>query len=85
MEVRSAERKVRSLMREPDSAKFSRSTTKDVGGIHVACGFVNSRNGFGGYTGDTMWIVSDDLGIAVVNTPGQEQAFAKIWNKYCAG
>lgn len=65
-------------MRDPDSAKFSRSSTKEVGGVYVTCGFVNARNGFRGYAGDTMWIVSDGLGIAVLNAPGKSMRL-----RYC--
>lgn len=72
------------MLRDPDSAQFSDSVVRDGKGPRVVCGYVNSRNGFGGYTGNTMWIVVEDLRQAVINQPGQEHEFARLWNKYCA-
>lgn len=85
MSVRAAERQVRSLLRDPDSARFSETVVRVRNGARVVCGYVNARNGFGGFTGDTMWIVVEDLKRAVINQSGQEQEFAQLWNKYCAG
>lgn len=83
--VRAAERQVRGLLRDPDSATFSNSVVRERDGARVVCGYVNARNGFGGYTGDTMWIVVEGLKQAVINQPGHELEFARQWNKYCAG
>ena len=46
-----AETSVKGELRDPTSAQFSGLTAlQDEGSIDV-CGFVNARNGFGGYTG----------------------------------
>lgn len=48
------EHTVRHSLRDPDSAKFGwYAVYKDV-----ACIVVNSKNGFGGYTGNQTWILS---------------------------
>lgn len=44
-----AERAIRSVLRDSDSAKFS--GWKIYPEANVACGKVNARNGFGGYSG----------------------------------
>lgn len=45
---------VKRELRDPESAEFS-----DVEvGAEVACGFVNSRNGYGGYAGRVPFVVS---------------------------
>lgn len=44
---------VKREMRDPDSAKFSDVTVN----VESACGFVNSKNGFGGYAGRQPFVV----------------------------
>ncbi len=48
---------VRSQLRDPDSAKFSSVTVIGEGENRIACGWVNSKNGFGGYTGDQPFML----------------------------
>lgn len=50
---------VRSSLKDPDSAKFGdmvagreQLTSKDL----MVCGYVNSKNGFGGYTGQEIFM-----------------------------
>lgn len=50
--IAAAKRGVRDLLKDPDSAKFKAVYayyTKELG--VVACGYVNAKNSFGGYTG----------------------------------
>ena len=44
---------VRLELRDPDSAKFRHGKLNNKGEF---CGFVNAKNGFGGYTGFTPFI-----------------------------
>lgn len=50
---------VRRALRDPESARFRKGAVADVdvkaGKLRVACGFVNAKNGFGGYTGEGYW------------------------------
>lgn len=47
-----AEGYVRAHLRDPESAKFTDVTMIKVGGAPYAiCGWVNGKNGFGGYSG----------------------------------
>lgn len=52
-----AETKVRKQLIDPDSAKFDEVVFNRTKGS--VCGYVNSRNKFGGYTGKTMFAVSE--------------------------
>jgi hypothetical protein len=60
-----AEFQVKRYLRDPDSAKFSDIHGADlpsvpgteIQGWSVICGVVNSRNGFGGYSGPERFIV----------------------------
>lgn len=79
------QRRLRSILRDPDSAQFGRTYPIVRDGLPITCGYVNAKNAFGGYTGERMWIVIADLNIALVETPGEEREFSELWNKYCAG
>lgn len=50
----SAEVDVKEAMRDPDSAKIT--TTNVNPSARIVCGYVNSRNGFGGYSGDRAFV-----------------------------
>lgn len=70
---------VRGRLKDPDSAKFS---AEFVTGSTV-CGYVNARNGFGGYNGPEPYIYLPPL----VILPGDFQkrtSFAEQWRKTCA-
>ena len=61
------EASVRSSLRDPSSAVFGRvMAVIDARGTKTVCGFVNGRNGFGGYTGFTPYI-----GLLMDNRYGQ--------------
>jgi len=53
-----AKQEVRESLKDPDSAKFSEVST--AGNGLVACGLVNAKNGFGGYIGNTPFMVWKD-------------------------
>jgi hypothetical protein len=44
---------VKRELRDPDSAQFSDVTVN----VESACGFVNSKNGYGGFAGKTAFVV----------------------------
>lgn len=55
-EMREAQDAVRAVLRDPDSARFrSIIALNGSNGRRSICGLVNSRNGFGGYVGDTAF------------------------------
>ena len=80
--ISSAAADVRRLLRDADSAQFGRqhlyTNVNARLGITI-CGYVNAKNGFGGYTGDKGYIVVDRR----AQIEDGSDAFASTWNKLC--
>jgi hypothetical protein len=87
---------VKSVLKDPDSARFGTIHCLDnrrmkdgkvvrTGGMQVtfACGSVNSRNGFGGYTGFQQFVVIIEP-VQGMFIESQGAPFVDIWNKLCA-
>ncbi len=77
-----AEAWVKSVLKDPDSAKFS--------GQHGYCGYVNAKNSFGGYTGDKRFVAPDAYNVMIEGRGTRElerelwqREFDKDWAKYC--
>lgn len=52
-----ARKSVLASLRDPKSAEFGpRFQRRQSMGLEVVCGTVNSKNGFGGYTGQTVFV-----------------------------
>lgn len=66
-------------LKDPDSAKFGQIVARDSG---IVCGYVNSKNSFGGYTGDKAFIYFTKKEVAVIQ--GEAKDFEGVWNKQCA-
>lgn len=66
MEVE-AKNAVRAILKDPNSAKFS--GWKFNIGAGVACGRVNSKNSFGGYAGNSAFIVRSGVALLEENVP----------------
>lgn len=77
-----AESVVKERLRDPDSAEFSDmkvySPTDDRAAI--ICGYVNSKNGFGGMTGPQRFIAGGTVLIEEQVTADQMQI---AWNRFC--
>lgn len=60
---------VRMKLKDPESARFDRSfvSAKDEKGLVTVCGYVNSKNSYGGYVGDTPF-----GGMMMKNNKGKE-------------
>jgi hypothetical protein len=56
-----AQSATRSILKDPDSAQFSGLVAHQNGRDTVVCGFVNAKNGYGGYTGRQGFIYSDGI------------------------
>jgi hypothetical protein len=77
-------------LRDPDSAKFGNiniySDRKLKGReVNVACGSVNSKNGFGGYSGLQKFIVIKQGYQVFFDNSEDNSAFVTLWNGLCAG
>ena len=64
---------VRQALRDPYSAHFGEVWVmiRNDDGIRYFCGFVNAKNSFGAYVGQTMFVV-DELGVKFANTESIE-------------
>ena len=63
---------VKAELRDPDSAQFS-DVVSEAG---VACGFVNAKNGYGGFSGKMAFVVTGSEAIApdvhLIDAPDEE-------------
>src|SRR5690606_9626711 len=50
---------VRSVLNDPESAKFEAVRERDIGDGPVACGRVNAKNAMGGYPGFRAFMIKD--------------------------
>jgi hypothetical protein len=77
--VERSKRAVKSILKDPNSAEF-----KDVyfsKKSNVACGKVNSKNGFGGYVGFKRFISGTTPDLTFIED--QVKDFYILWNKMC--
>lgn len=73
---------VREILRDPDGAKFSDVFFhKGPAGIPVACGFVNAKNGFGGYSGRQRFISAGRADRTYLEE--QVDNFSDLWMNMC--
>lgn len=73
---------VKSRLRDPDSAKWGQiSFSWGVGGVPTVCGQVNSKNGFGGYTGMQEFITVGRSDFTFFATDVDD--FAGLWETMC--
>jgi|GEM_PF-3496609 len=76
---------IRGRLRDPDSAEFRETRFYSGGSVPVVCGEVNSRNGFGGYTGYQRFIASgDNQSIAfVASDVATGDSIDVAWDELC--
>jgi hypothetical protein len=67
---------VKSILRDPDSAKFRGIVQR----YNVICGYVNARNGFGGYTGYKEFMITRTR----IRLNDGSRNFMNEWNSTCA-
>jgi hypothetical protein len=51
---------VRSLLKDPESARFESVSVREIDGTRVACGLVNAKNALGGYAGSQSFMLKGD-------------------------
>lgn len=76
---------IKSRIRDPGSADFRKVRFYSGGPVPVVCGEVNSKNGFGGYTGFQRFIASgDDPNIAfVASDVAVGDSINEAWDQLC--
>jgi hypothetical protein len=72
---------VRARLRDPDSAVFGDVVVVTKNNVTVACGSVNSRNGFGGMGGFESFVSNGTVAGTFFRSDVRD--FHNIWNKLC--
>ena len=73
---------VKARLKDPDSAKFKGVYfNRGISGVPVTCGQVNSRNGFGGYTGFIPFVSAGRAEFTLF--PNDVDDWATLWRKLC--
>lgn len=69
--VADAQRAVRAELKDPDSAKFRgiKALRDGEGKVTGFCGWVNAKNSYGGYTGESYFIYSFKKGKVAIVPP----------------
>lgn len=77
-----AEDRVRQTLRDPGSAEFSQVQVyvPDDGGPMVTCGYVNSRNGFGGMSAPKPFIAGATV---ILEEQVGAQTIRSLWAEFC--
>jgi hypothetical protein len=80
-----SEKAIRSMLKDPASGVFTESEGRVKDRMHVACGYVNSKNSFGAMAGASPWLVVVETKTAMIATGENVGKFNLLWNKYCVG
>lgn len=75
--IATAQQMIRDKLRDPGSAKFRNVRVGPYLNTKIVCGYVNSRNGFGGMTGYQRFAVS---GMAVLEEEAAPGEMDLIWS-----
>jgi hypothetical protein len=71
-------------LKDPGSAQYQDVEAHEVAskpGVYVFCGEVNSKNGFGGYTGYQRFVAA----VTIAATEDAVSGFDKLWRQFCTG
>lgn len=80
--VLSGKQSIKQRLKDPDSAEFRGMFFADVS-APVACGEVNSKNSFGGYTGYKRFVTGNSPDLTFVETDMDAGEFDKLWKELC--
>lgn len=76
-----AEGAIKEALKDPDSAVFRNESVHRNGKNLIVCGEVNSRNGFGGFSGFKHFV---SMGTDTTTfLEDQTRGFGKVWNSFC--
>lgn len=75
--------KIRDRLKDPGSAQFSGMYVSRKGGSPIVCGYVNSKNSYGGYTGKQRFIGASAAGMSVTEDDMVAGDMAKVWARFC--
>jgi len=73
---------VKAKLKDPESAQFKDTFfNKGSSNVPVSCGWVNSKNGFGGFTGYQRYVSAGKAELTFLEE--QVTDFQIVWNKFC--
>jgi hypothetical protein len=75
--IKLAQERVKDVLKDPESARFR---SEFVGRDGAVCGFVNSKNSYGGYSGFERYIVESDR----VMLGGEPWKMDSHWQDVCS-
>lgn len=75
----------KSVLKDPESARFGSVFVYRRGTGFVACGNVNAKNSFGGYTGDTPFISRGFADATLVLSAENANNFRRAFETLCKG
>lgn len=80
-----AEAAIKDELKDPASAQFSDvEVHRPAGKTPLACGYVNAKNGFGGYMGAEAFISNGMPGITtMLSSQMRPREFRKAWAQIC--
>jgi len=75
-----AQGEIRERLKDPKSAEFTNVHVYRGGGVTAVCGYVNSKNSFGGMTGRQRFIVA---GVTVLEEEMEDGGMQDVWSRFC--
>lgn len=75
-----AEQSIKDKLKDPNSAEFRNFKLSSKG---HPCGEVNSKNGFGGYTGFKRYMIASKDLVAIEGESLEDNTFNEMWLKFC--
>lgn len=75
-----AEGEIRQRLKDPESAQFTDVSVYRGGQVTAVCGYVNSKNSFGGMTGRQRFIVA---GVTVLEEEVADGGMSDLWAQFC--
>lgn len=75
---------VKESLKDPESAKFGAIRIVRTKNGFLACGEVNARNSFGGYTGMKRFMSNGAGGTTLIEDSSNEEIFSTTWAELCA-
>lgn len=77
LEILSAKQSITERMKDPESTRFGEVINR----AGFVCGYVNSKNSFGGYTGEKAFVFN--ISSREIFLQDQGPGFEKLWNSRC--
>ncbi len=74
---------VRARLKDPDSAEFSGTFVSRKAGPPVVCGYVNSKNSFGGFAGKQRFVSASAADTVVTEEDMADGEMDELWSKVC--